>query len=233
LEADGEVDAPAEVHAPVVATPANPDDEFLRRVVLPTPVPTITRPAGALPFEPMSLAESQDRTVISEPPSPEILAAMSAPVPVAAPVPALSASGAHPGLPLGWQDSGYSRPARRWQLSSMQLGGLLLAAAIGGAFIGGTLRPGTATEPALEAAAVAPLIPAAVVPTITPIGKSGTTAAIPTTTGQTVPAAMPTTSGPDIQPITRPVSVSKRTTSPIRRSASKRAPKKEFVDPFE
>ena len=135
------------------AESATQDADFLRRVVLPPPFPPAGAPAaGAFPAETMTTAESQDRTVISDPPSREVLAAMAPPrAPAAAPT----------GAPFaGWQ----SRGSRKLQLAPWQLGGLLMAAAVGGGLVGGLLRP---TAPA---AAVAPSS-AAVVPTpvITPL----------------------------------------------------------------
>jgi hypothetical protein len=228
----GGVDALAASASPAVEPPVHEDEEFLRRVVLPTELRAIIPGSGALPAEPMSLAESQDRTVISDPPSPEILAAMAAPLP---PVDARPAAAF-----AGWND----RDLRRWQLHTWQLGGLLLAAAIGGGAVAGLLRPRASGDAVVvEAAAMMPPPPpppAAVVPTITPLppqtagaapqAAAPTVAAVPAAPAATPPAVAPT--GPEIRPISRPASVGKRTTS-VRRNASKRAPKKEFVDPFQ
>jgi hypothetical protein len=228
------VDALAASASPAVEPPVHEDEEFLRRVVLPTELRAIIPGSGALPAEPMSLAESQDRTVISDPPSPEILAAMAAPLPPVTARPAAAFA--------GWNDRQHA-DGRRWQLHTWQLGGLLLAAAIGGGAVAGLVRPRATGDAVVETAAMVPLSPpppAAVVPTITPLppqapgaapqAAAPAVAAVPAPPAATPPAVAPT--GPEIRPISRPASVGKRTTS-VRRNASKRAPKKEFVDPFQ
>jgi hypothetical protein len=67
---------------------ASADEEFLRRVVLPPPpMPPAGSPlpaVGAPPMAELTQAESDDgdRTVISEPPSPAMLAALRPPLPL-------------------------------------------------------------------------------------------------------------------------------------------------------
>ena len=122
--------APEAIDAPFAT--ASADEEFLRRVVLPPPPVSVSAPlpaVGAPAVAELDDGESEERTVISEPPSPAMLAALASPPPPQAAAAAVPFA--------GWQ----GRSGRRVSLTPMQLGGLLLVAAVGGGFAGGVLRP--------------------------------------------------------------------------------------------
>lgn len=206
-------------------------EEFLRNVVLPPlpnpppPVPAgalaSSAPSGALPFEDLSAAESQDRTVISEAP-PEILAAMAPQRPV----------DTQPALFSTWQQKGTG--PRQVSLSPWALGGLLLASALGGGLIGGLLRSSPTAVAGSEPPAVfapAAVAPARVVaPTITPLPPSESeAAAAEARAAAEAKAAAETAKRP--RPAVRRANAAKRAAALAGKKAQERA-KKEWVDPF-
>jgi len=129
---------------PAAASPtAESDDEaFLRRVVLPaTPPPP---PADATPEYPYFEEDSDDdRTVISDPPSPEILAAMAPPT---APTGARTGSRLEPTPPPLTAVAKAARGGRRVTLSLPQLGGVIGAALLVGGLLGAALSGSDAEE---------------------------------------------------------------------------------------
>jgi hypothetical protein len=237
LVIEGENEAPSPPTPAPVLGPG--DEDFLRRVVLP-PLPLDARPAARF---------GEDHTVISEPPSPELLASMAiAPrAPSAAPLV----------MPQSHATVAAVR-AKRVRLTIPQFGVLMVMAVVLGAFLPGQLRailpaPVTSllsapagTAPAEQISApvaperapaeakvaaiptpAAPEKPAAEAPVVTP----SPTAAAPASSPPPAPAAPPVSAQADatVRPAAKPTKAgpAKR----IRRA--KRAPKKAFVDPFE
>ena len=167
LAAEGAGSEQAQVSAENASAPGPMDDEeFLRRVVLPTPPPfraDILTSAGALPGGRYPGPEGSDeRTVISQPPSPEMLAALAGhpPQPSA-------------GTPAAAPFASWPEPKRGVHLAGWQLVSLLVIAAIGGGAVVHYAEPpvtrfvtmftggATTTTPlGAEPAAVAPAAPA-------------------------------------------------------------------------
>jgi hypothetical protein len=209
-----------------VAPPGSPDDEFLRRVVLP-PLPRVpSRPTIAgMPVVPIDSNPFDDHTVISGPPSPELLASMT---------PAPRAPGSGPALPV----PGEPRRSKPVRLSYSQLATLLLIAGVGGGFASGYLRdrflPTARTQMVATpvAAERAPAVPAATPTPATvtaPVPKPA--AQIPPPRPHAPPPVAVASSGSHVEPArpaARPGKVTKRT-----RRAKRPAPKKTWVDPFE
>jgi hypothetical protein len=186
------------------APPAMRDEEFLRRVVLP-PLPA--QPAGSLPQA--GFYSDSDKTIISDPPSPEMVASWGRPT-AAERVRAIK-----------------RRLQVRVELTTLKLLGLLTGSALAGGIIGGLLTSvPTADAGAQRPAAAAAVIarPPAVVPTQAPA-----VIPLPTVPRPTVEALPPPPNyiSPDDQP---PV----KTRRAYRRGAAAgRKVKKEWVDPFE
>jgi hypothetical protein len=223
------------------------DEDFLRRVVLP-PLPQDARASFAIARAGLS-GETDDHTVISEPPSPELLASMAvAPrAPAAAPLASPQAGGS-----VG------PRP-KRVRLTVPQFGVLMVGALVLGAFLPGRLRailpppltsllgpnaggvgvvqhappiaPERAPTPAAAVPAAVPVppppaeAPAAVVAKSAPVVPAVPATKPPTAAAPSTPARPEATARPATK--IAKAGVGKR----LRRS--KKAPKKAFVDPFE
>jgi nicotinate-nucleotide--dimethylbenzimidazole phosphoribosyltransferase len=196
----------------VIDTNDPQNDEFLRRVLPPvgTPPPfrsdIMTSAGGSFPGRAMTGGEqeSQERTVISQPPSAEVLAAMAPPRHVTPPAPAPFGSFAPP------------PPRGGVHLSVLQLGGLLLLAAAGGGVVGTRVRPPAApvAGPAVDRApAAAQAHPAAnpegaTAPTIAPIPPT------PAPAAQALPAGAPAAAATPATPATSPAAAGVPPTSP-------------------
>ena len=131
----GQAEADGATPASASAPPESDDEAFLRRVVLPAaPAPPARpTPVGATPEYPFFDAGSDDdRTVISDPPSPEILAAMTPPT-----APAGSRLGAR--LETAPLAAFSARAGGRISLSVPQLGGVVAAALLVGGILGAAL----------------------------------------------------------------------------------------------
>jgi hypothetical protein len=227
------------------------DEDFLRRVVLP-PLPQDARATFAIARSGLA-GETDDHTVISEPPSPELLASMAvAPrAPAAAPLASPQATA-----------SVAARP-KRVRLTVPQFGVLMVGALVLGAFLPGQLRailpppltsllgpnaagvgvgqhaPPIAPERAAAPAAATPAavaVPAPPPPAEIPAGATAK-AAPPPPPAATVAETKPAAAAPSTP--ARPEATARPATKPAKASAGKRArrakkaPKKAFVDPFE
>jgi hypothetical protein len=192
-----------------------PDEEFLRRVVLP---PLSQQPLAGAPPPPALYEEEdfQDKTVISEPPSPEMVASWK-----------------RPSRATGW--SFRRKLSRPVEVTTLELIGLCAGAALGGGIIGalffavptsgadGPLRtpaaliaPGPASARTDQAPIVTPLVPR---PTVESLPSPEERAA------EGDPSASSRWSG----------DADRRATSTTRRggSSGRKPSKKEWVDPFE
>jgi hypothetical protein len=189
------------------APPAMRDEEFLRRVVLP-PLPQSSMSqgdaGGAYGEEDLS-----DKTVISDPPSPELLASW--------------------GRPAGTTARALQRRMKApVELTTIELVGLLTGSALAGGLIGALFmavpQPGNlqvTTPPAAITAPAQPVRAAAAAPVITPLPPA------PRPTVEALPPPEERVEATD-QP------AASRARKVYRRSASARkAAKKEWVDPFE
>ena len=193
--------------------PAMRDEEFLRRVVLP-PLPSASAGPGALPHGSYVDEDSQDKTVISDPPSPEMLAAFARPT---APAP-----------------SAFRRRLKATvEFTTLELVGLLTGTALAGGLMGAlfmsTSRAGASGQ--VSAAAVLTAPAQAVRPTqnpsITPLPPP------PRPTVESLPPPEERVAQPEETSTgTRAGSTSSRR-SYKRGAAATRKPKKEWVDPFE
>jgi hypothetical protein len=240
IEGEGEAEPAA------LASQLGPGDEdFLRRVVLP-PLPQDARTNFAIARAGLA-GETDDHTVISEPPSPELLASMAvAPrAPAAAPLASPQAS-----------RSLAARP-KRIRLTVPQFGVLMVGALVLGAFLPGQLRailpppltsllgahgggaglvrsaPPIAPERAAAAAVVAPTpTPPAEAPTAPAVAKNeAPAAAVPTSATKPTAAAPPVVARPEAT--ARPATKVSKAGPAKRLRRAKKAPKKAFVDPFE
>ena len=192
----------------ILANPSPPamrDEEFLRRVVLP-PLPQTSMPqtdGAGYGDEDLS-----DKTVISDPPSPELIASWGRPA------------------------SATARALKRRmktpvELTTLELVGLLTGSALAGGLIGALFMSvpqagaGRASAPTAAISAPVQAAPAAApIPVITPLPPA------PRPTVEPLPP--PETAAPAEPPATS------RARKASRRSASSRkAAKKEWVDPFE
>jgi hypothetical protein len=190
--------------------PAMRDEEFLRRVVLP-PLPSPA--AGVQPQRSFLDEDSEDKTVISDPPSPEMVASWGRPSRASATARA------------------FKRHLKaRVELTTLKLLGLLSGSALAGGVVGALLMsvPQAAADrqvvsPTVVVGASDPPQPAAV-PSVTPLPPlplppQPTVESLPTPEDRLVPAEGTTTT---------------RVRKSARRSAaSRKAAKKEWVDPFE
>jgi hypothetical protein len=184
------------------------DDEFLRRVVLP-PLPQQPG-SGALPRT-YSLAEdSGDKTVISDPPSPEMLANLMGPSRATA-----AAIKQRLSMPV--------------ELTAIELFGLLTGSAVIGGIIGAlflSVPQAAANRPAPAPAAVvapAPEVKSAPAPAVVPLPP------MPRPTIEPLPPPTERVAPEDSEITARPATTSKRS----RRAVIRKQPKREFVDPFE
>jgi hypothetical protein len=244
IEGEGEAEPAA------LASQLGPGDEdFLRRVVLP-PLPQDARANFAIARAGLA-GETDDHTVISGPPSPELLASMAvAPrAPAAAPLASPQASPS-PG----------ARP-KRVRLTIPQFGVLMVGALVLGAFLPGQLRAilpppltsllgahGAGGGPVRSAPPIAPERAAAtavvVAPTPTPpppaeapaapaVAKSATPAAAEPPTSATKPTAATPPAAARPEATARPATKVAKAGPTKRLRRAKKAPKKAFVDPFE
>jgi hypothetical protein len=188
------------------STPAMGDEEFLRRVVLP-PLPQ-AQPAGSLPQGAYLEDDSGDKTVISDPPTPEMRASFAR-------------------RPAGETAQAIKRRLKApVALTTLELIGLLTGSALAGGVLGAFLMsvPQAAADRQLAPAAVvgAPVeATAAQVPIVIPLPPQ------PRPTVESLPPPEERNLQPEQPAPTR----AKRA---YRRAAPRKAtPKKEWVDPFE
>ena len=189
------------------SAPAMRDEEFLRRVVLP-PLPAQTTGNEAFGHS-YGDDDLEDKTVISDPPSPELLASWARPA----------------GATARALQRRLKAPV---ELTTIELVGLLFGSALAGGLIGALFM----SVP--QAAAVRQLTPpvvvstpiqraqptqAVVVPVVTPLPPRPTVEPLPPPEDRMAPADQPTTNR------------GKRTSR--RSAAGRKAVKKEWVDPFE
>ena len=261
LVIDGEESAPDDEPPTPGPQLGAADEDFLRRVVLP-PLPRDARPTGerAAVGALGSAGALDDHTVISEPPSPELLASLAVPpiAPAAAPLAAPQSSGM------------VARRRGGVRLSYLQFGGLMLLAIGVGTILPSRLRPhlppqlasvwlGSPGAPtalssppvAPERAAVVPAAPVVVAASAAPepvAPPPAAPAAKKATPSDEAMAAAPTKAVVAAAP-TGATSAAKAAGEPTARSATKaasakgtpakrgkrikRAAKKAFVDPFE
>ncbi len=184
-----------------------PDEEFLRRVVLP-PLP---QQSGSGSIRTFSLTDesSDDKTVISDPPTPEMLASL---------------------MPSRATAAIKQKLAQPVELTTLELFGLLTGSAVIGGIIGAlflSMPEAAANRPArAEAAVVAPAPatraapPPAPVPDVVPLPRP-TVESLPTPPERVAPEESSTAS--------RAATPSKR----ARRNVARKPAKKEWVDPFE
>ncbi len=197
----------------IVVSPSAPptrDEEFLRRVVLP-PLPT-TAPSGSVPRQSYYEEDTQDKTVISDPPSPEMVASWGRPSRAGATARALQ-----------------RRMKAPVALTTLELLGLLTGSALAGGLIGALFMSvpqaaadRQATPPALVASPDEPAA-AAVAPAVPPIPPP-------------LPTPRPTVESlnpPETLEPAEPPPTTQRARKSSRRSAARKATKKEWVDPFE
>jgi hypothetical protein len=224
---------------PMAAAPPAVDEEFLRRVVLPPLPRTPSRPTLAgMPVVPIENNPFDDHTVISAPPSAELLASMA---------PVAPRAGSH-SLPV----PGERRRDKPVRLSYTQLAALLILAGVGGGVASGYLRdrPAPTAAVAPERAAPAPTpapaaaAPAAAAPTTpavtpTPPAAKPETATAPATPPTPTTAASGGGSQVDASRPTRAAKAGKRARRAKRTAAANptapapSAKKKAWVDPFE
>jgi hypothetical protein len=197
-----------ETAAPVAT--GMPDEEFLRRVVLP-PLPQ-QHSSGAMPRTFLVTEDSGDKTVISDPPTPEMLA--------------------------GFRSAGRATAAIKQrltmpvELTTIELFGLLTGSAIIGGIIGALFlsmpQGSSAGRPVPAAAAVANPAPPPPVPTA-PAALVEEPLPVPRPTIEPLPPPAERVAPEDPSIAARSATTSKRT----RRPAARKPPKKEWVDPFE
>jgi hypothetical protein len=218
--------------------PALRDEEFLRRVVLPPLPPPQTQNGvafgGAYGDEDLS-----DKTVISDPPSPELVASW--------------------GRPASATARAFKRRMKTpVELTTIELVGLLTGSALAGGLIGALFMsvpqadaprvsalPAAITAPVRPASAAVPVVapPPAPRPTVEslppaqepPPAPRPTVESLPSPQGPSAPRptveSLPSPQGPSAEVTEQP---SSPRTRKARRSATSRKPaKKEWVDPFE